>query len=218
MTFAGSHDHTATIDAAPHVAALLLAAGGSRRLGAPKQLLVNEQGNALLLRLAAAAGEAGCTPIVIVLGAHADAVRELLHSAVSTDAVTIVENTDWASGMASSMRAGLDALEHSAATATVLVACDQPAVDAQHLRALIALHASSGSRVVSEYDGVAGIPAVWPRRDWPAMRAVRGDRGARALLHGDEPTVPLVGGALDLDTPADLARWRAAGTLEDPLD
>jgi molybdenum cofactor cytidylyltransferase len=63
--------------------------------------------------------------------------------------------------------------------------------------------------VVSSYDGAHGIPAVWPRADWPALRQLSGDRGAKALLRGDEAAVPLAGGALDLDTPDDVQRWRA---------
>ncbi len=188
------------------IAAIVLAAGASRRLGAVKQLLRDADGQALLPRLVRDAGAAGCAPVIVVLGAHADTVRPLLDDA----SAHIVENTAWIDGMAGSIRAGLDALESSACSAAVLLACDQPAVNAEHLRALLAAHAEHGGRVVSRYDGVSGIPAVWPRADWPALRALTGDRGARSLLHGDETAVDLPDGALDLDTPRDVARWHEA--------
>ena len=204
-----------------HVAALILAAGASRRLGTAKQLLSTPAGDLLLRDVVRTAHEAGIAPIVVVYGAHASEVRAVLDALPEAWAVRAVHNAEWATGMAASIRHGLDALTPTDCTAALLLACDQPAVHAAHLRALLATHAEGGGRVVSTYDGVSGIPAIWPREDWPALGALEGDRGAKGLLRGDEPSIPLPHGALDLDTPADVAAWRALrsrGTGSDPAE
>ncbi len=193
---------------APSVAALLLAAGASSRLGEPKQLLRDADGTLLITRLASNAVAAGLSPVVVVLGANAAAVRDSL----SALPVQIVENAEWQSGMATSIHAGLQALTHEPVQAVLLMACDQPAVTTPHLQALLAHFAGEPKRVASSYAGVHGIPAVWPRSDWPAMMQLSGDRGARALLNGGEAAVELAHGELDVDTPQDLAAWRS---LED---
>jgi len=193
------------------IAAIVLAAGASRRLGTAKQLLRDAQGDSLLVRIVHHAIEAGCDPVVVVLGAQAEEVREVL----AGEAVVCVDNAHWADGMSSSIRYGIDHIASSTCSAMLLLACDQPAVSAEHLRLLLAEHRTRGERVVSVYEGVRGIPAVWPRMDWTALRALHGDRGARSLLRGDEPAIALANGALDLDTPEDVSHWRAVGSEHD---
>jgi molybdenum cofactor cytidylyltransferase len=198
---------------AQRVATVLLAAGASSRLGTPKQLLRDAHDTPLLARLIQEATLAGCDPVIVVLGAESDAVR----ASLGTTNAHLVHNPEWPLGMATSIRVGVDAALAANADAPItsevdallLMACDQPAVARAHLEALLAAHAAHGGRVVSSYDGAHGIPAVWPRADWPALRQLSGDRGAKALLRGDEAAVPLAGGALDLDTPDDVQRWRA---------
>ena len=199
------------------IAAIVLAAGGSRRLGSAKQLLRDSQGHSLLVRIVREAIDAGCDPVVVVLGAQAAEVREVLGvlEVRAIEPVIFVDNAHWTDGMSSSIRCGIDHIASSSCTATLLLACDQPAVSAAHLRALLAEHRTRGERVVSVYEGVCGIPAVWPRTDWHALRALHGDRGARSLLRGDEPAIPLANGALDLDTPEDVSHWRALDSEHD---
>jgi CTP:molybdopterin cytidylyltransferase MocA len=194
-------------------AAVLLAAGRSTRLGTPKALLATADGRPLVRALADAARDAGCSPVFVVTGEPS--LARAVADAVAGSGATCVPSPRYAEGMGHSIAAGIAALTATADAPArcVLMACDQPAVTATHLAALVARAIAHDGRAVSSYDGIAGIPAVWPRTDWPALAALTGDRGARALLRGDEPSVPLAGGGLDLDTPADVSRWqrRAVG-------
>jgi molybdenum cofactor cytidylyltransferase len=138
-------------------AAVVLAAGASTRLGEPKQLVMLA-GETLLERAVRTAREAGCEPVVVVLGA---AYVEILGNCGLGDAVTVI-NSDWKEGMSSSIRLGIRTLGFIAkdADGVVLMTCDQPAVTAEHLRAIIA----SGTRAASAYAGRAGVPAYTSQR------------------------------------------------------
>ncbi|MGB8260526.1 MAG: nucleotidyltransferase family protein [Terracidiphilus sp.] len=189
------------------VAAVVLAAGGSRRLGQPKQLLLLD-GETLLGRTLRLVRGAGAGPVVVVLGAYAEEIR----AAVPLEGFVAIENAAWEQGMAGSMRAGLAAVERAApeAAGVLLVACDQPRLTAAHLRALReAFAAQAGAAIVaSGYAGVAGVPALFPRAVFPRLLALEGDRGARALLAAPPcplVTIPFDGGEMDIDTPTDLA-------------
>ncbi len=195
------------------VAGVLLAAGASRRLGEPKQLLRDATGTTAVVRMSRALHEAGCESVVVVLGAEAARVRDALDG----ETVHLVENHAWADGMGRSIAVGVETVRGlaPAAAAVLLVACDMPSVSAAHLRALCA-RAEYARRVASLYtraDGVyvRGIPAVLPRADWPWLEQLAGDQGARHVLqHADTLTEFLPDGAFDLDTPADVQRWRHA--------
>ncbi len=175
--------------------AVILAAGASRRLGRPKQL-ERYHGESLLRRAVAAA--AACRPVVVVTGCRAEAMARELEGLP----VRVVVNAGWEEGMASSLREGVRALDPGAEGALFLV-CDQPAVDAALVARL--LEAWKGAPVACAYGGVRGIPAILPARAFPALLALRGDRGARTLLQGDDVVeVPFPEGAWDVDEPGDL--------------
>ena len=187
-------------------AAILLAAGASRRLGRPKQL-VAWQGEPLLRRAARMVQEAGFWPLRAVLGSEAEACREVL----SGLEVQVVLNPGWEEGMGSSIRAGMAGLEPDV-DAVLLLACDQPALEGSLLERILAAHGAHPERlVVCRYAGLRGIPALFPRRLFPELEALGGDKGARGLL-GEADAIELAfpGGELDLDTPADLERWGLA--------
>lgn len=192
------------------VAAIVLAAGASLRLGQPKQLLMLG-GEALVARAIRLAAAAGATPVIAVLGAHHERIAAAIGLDKANSAIPVV-NPDWQQGIATSIHAGLRALDNLApqAQGALILGCDQPRLTAGHLRALLAAFAAQDSSaiVASAYAGVAGIPAVFPRPVFAELLALRGDQGARALLK--QPTCPLValpfpGGEVDIDLPADLA-------------
>ncbi len=196
------------------VAGIVLAAGASRRLGAAKQLLTDESGRTLVVRAAMQLQEAGCAPVLVVTGAGHDAVSRML----DTPGVTVVFNAEWAEGMGASIRcamAWLDAHAPAAADAVIITACDMPSVTASHLAALRSAWEREHARIASAYDApsgarVLGIPALFPREDWSALRALSGDRGARGVLSGPGTgCVVLPNGGFDLDWPDDVQRWRA---------
>lgn len=182
------------------LAAVLLAAGGSTRLGRPKQLL-EFQGETLVRRAAHCALEAGFAPLHVVLGARAEEVSGALEGLD----LNILRNEAWEEGLASSIRTGVAALPVDAAGALLLV-CDQPALHAGLLRSLGELFRADPSRPSAcAYGGSAGIPAILPRDHFPALLALKGDRGAKALL-GDAQLLPFPGGEADVDTPADAEK------------
>jgi molybdenum cofactor cytidylyltransferase len=175
------------------IAAVVLAAGASTRLGEPKQLVMIA-GETLLERAVRAAREAGCSPVVVVLGAS----EEEIVARCDLDDAFVLVNEFWNEGMASSIRVGVGAVQD--ADGVVLMTCDQPAVTAGHLRALMA----TGQVTASAYAGRRGVPAYFPATAFSTLMALQGDAGARDLLRG-APAIELVGGELDVDTAADLA-------------
>lgn len=191
----------------PSAGLILLAAGGSSRLGRPKQLLLY-QGRTLLRHAAETAFASGCRPVVVVLGAQADRLR----AEIDGLEVVIAGNPDWALGMGSSVRAGLRALEEAApdAAGVVLMLCDQPLITAASLDALVQAHVDTNAPLVaSEYGGTRGVPAFFGRALFPDLRALKGEQGAKAVLaaHASEAVaLPLPAGVWDVDTASDYER------------
>lgn len=191
------------------VAALILAAGGSSRLGGPKQL-VRVGGESLVRRAIVAAREAGCTPITVVAGdLHSEIAQELLGTST-----LLVRNQEWRRGIGSSIAAGIRALIEGDEDVhfVVVIACDQPLVDGAVIRALTDQQRASGKPIVaSSYANTLGIPALFDRSCFAALLQLPEDSGAKPIIEArlaEVATVAFEGGAIDIDTPADLQRLK----------
>jgi molybdenum cofactor cytidylyltransferase len=193
---------------------VLLAAGGSRRLGRPKQLLA-WQGETLVRRAARAALEAGVDELIAVVGAERDAVAEAL---AGLD-LRLVANERWREGIGSSIAAGVRA---ASGDAVLLLLADQPGVDAALLAELVAAGKAGHERVACAYAGVVGVPALFrDPSDLAALRDLAGEQGARGLLRragAAVRTIPAERAAHDIDDEADWRRWQRAQRAGDPLE
>jgi CTP:molybdopterin cytidylyltransferase MocA len=188
----------------PTHGAVILAAGASTRLGYAKQL-IEIDGEPLLRRVARSVLATEPHDCVVVLGHDAPRIGMALeHLAVRTLCIT---DADADTGMAASLRAGIAALDDRCEGA-LIVLTDQPALGADHLRALCAAWRSAPTRAVaSAYAGVLGVPALIPRSWFAEILALHGDIGARELLRARRDQVIEVHApelARDLDTPDDV--------------
>lgn len=182
------------------IAAIILAAGGSSRLGRAKQTL--RLGNQTLLGLVIERLLPHVDQTHVVVGSRVD---EITHS-LRDQPVEIVENADWAQGMSTSIRAGIGAIG-SEYEAVLIAACDQPLIPTEHYAALLAQwRTAPTSPAATDYgDGTVGVPAVFPAASYRELQALSGDRGARSLL-GDANTVLNADARLDIDTQADFEK------------
>jgi molybdenum cofactor cytidylyltransferase len=195
-----------------NLGAIILAAGGSSRFGQAKQLL-SFQGESLVRRAVRSAIEAGCACVNVVVGDARDRIETELRE---TPAV-IVKNPEWQRGLGTSIRCGLRHLLGSQPEldAVVLLACDQPFVDANVIRSLIAQQEASRKPIVAcSYANTLGIPALFDRACFESLLALPDDSGAKALIESrsaDVAQIEFERGALDIDTPADFERIRTEG-------
>jgi molybdenum cofactor cytidylyltransferase len=191
------------------VAAIVLAAGRSSRLGTPKQLL--EIGSQTLLR---------CT-VETILAARVGLVVVSLEKGVSAFVDTL-HGLDWKRaevenpqlGQSESIRAGLEIVAQQDFDGVLLTPCDLPLLSSQHLNALITKYQIENSQIVaSRYHNVLGAPMLIDRALWPDLRELRGDIGARKILPLYEHTTTFIDwneGQFDLDTIEDVEKFRRA--------
>ena len=186
------------------IAAVVLAAGGSARLGRPKQL-VTIDGEPLVHRAARAALDAGCRPVAVVLGAESDRVG----AAVADLPVLPVSNPDWADGVGTSIACGMRAAAAHRPAGCIVLPCDQPRLTALVLAGLIERFLRGDAQAVAcAYGGTVGAPVLFTPALFDRLSALTGDSGAKRVLRGCTPleVVDFPGGELDIDTDADLQR------------
>jgi molybdenum cofactor cytidylyltransferase len=194
---------------------VLLAAGGSSRMGRAKQLLP-VRGRPLVRHVAELVLRAPVAPVVVVLGAHADAIAPVLADLP----VHVALNPDWSEGLGSSLRAGVAAARRQAPqlAALLVVLADQPEIPPAHLAALIARFREGGCTIVASSVGGVPVPPVLFAACWfDELERITGDQGARALLRGrgrELATIPLPSNA-DLDTPDDHERYTRTDAAPD---
>ncbi len=189
------------MSATPDLWSLVLAAGGSQRLGRPKQAL-SIGAQSLLLNAVQRANVVTPQKVICVLGAYQPPAPMPCQTRI---------NSNWRLGMASSIATGLNAVPHHASVLITL--CDQPDVSADHLAQLVDCHYQDVSFTVAAfYAGFAGVPAVFPAALRPTLLKLRGDEGARKVLRNAElklKTVDIPQAATDIDTPTDWTQWRS---------
>jgi CTP:molybdopterin cytidylyltransferase MocA len=203
------------------VAGLVLAAGAGRRMGGPKALIHDAEGVSWVVRTSRLLAEAGCAPVVVVVGAAAEAARAEL----SAEPVEVVEATDWSEGMGASLRTGLTHLQsHTPSSATgsagtsaaagagragsavVVVPVDLPGLTVAAVRRVVE-SASAEALVRATYGGQPGHPVVIGRAHWDGVVAsARGDEGARGYLRAHD---------VELVECADVADGTDADTVQD---
>ena len=182
------------------VAAVVLAAGGGRRYGMPKAMVEYE--GSLLVERAVRTARAVCDPVLVVLGAQAVDVWQR----ADLDGAAVLANRDWASGMASSLRTGLEGLRGwpGRVEAALVTLVDMPGMTVQALERVAAL-AAPDALAVATYDGVRGHPVLLGREHWAGVgETATGDEGARRYLAAhDVVEVDCTGLAdpFDLDVP-----------------
>ena len=196
-------------------AGLVLAAGGSSRMGSPKQLL-RLDGKPLLELVLDAVNASRLDEVVVVLGGAADRIQ----AEVDFGRARVVLNPDYGSRMSSSLRAGLHSLGPRVERVVVILG-DQPAVTADLLDRLLALQASSGLPAAAlSFEGLLHPPVVMERSLWPGLEALEGDVGCRRLIRAQPELVaalpaPAAGHhPVDVDTPDDYRRLLQAGATE----
>lgn len=180
------------------VGAVILAAGGSTRLGQPKQFLKFE-GESLVRRAVAAAAD--CDPVVVVAGDHA----ERMQGELSGTQAVVALNPNWRDGLGTSIRCGVQRALVIAPEieALVLMVCDQPFVTRELISAI---RASGKSIAASAYAGTLGVPALFSREHFPKLLALPDTHGAKHLLTGpDVAAISFPAGKIDIDTPAQAA-------------
>jgi len=192
----------------PRVAAMVLAAGRSRRMGSINKLLAEIDGQSMVARVADAVLASKAQLVVAVLGHEAVRVRAAL---VGRD-IAIVNNAEYAGGLSTSLKRGLAEIPDDIDGVLVCLG-DMPRVTAQHIDKLIAAFYPFEGRAicVPTHQGKRGNPVLWARRFFLEMQEVAGDVGARHLIgaYGDfvvEVEMEAEGVLIDIDTPEALAK------------
>ncbi len=186
--------------------AVILAAGGSLRLGRPKQLM-QFRGKTLVRRIVDFAREAGCDPVAVVVGSD----KEKIVAELRDSGAMIVENEHWRTGIGSSIRAGVQHLiDNEPLAAIVLLVCDQPFVDAELIKQLLAHRAMSRKAIAaSRYGDTVGVPALFDRSCFSELLAIDDEAGAKKIILQNRERVTEFAfppGKIDIDTWSDYER------------
>jgi molybdenum cofactor cytidylyltransferase len=188
------------------ISGIILAAGSSKRLGRPKQLL-DIEGRPLLQHVVDAAAGAGLDEIVVVLGHDAERIAAAL---VLPPSARVVVNPDHSAGQSTSLRAGLDALDAGPGAAAILLG-DQPRLTASAIiRVIDAFRAGPAPIARAIWRGVPGHPVVVARSEWDRFRGSEGDVGAREVISASRVVAEI---EMDEAPPVDVDTWEQYETV-----
>jgi molybdenum cofactor cytidylyltransferase len=201
------------------IATIILAAGGSTRLGGTPKQLLTQQGQTLVEQITHHALSLKVGPVLVILGANEEQIRPWLDELP----IHIVTNPGWQDGLASSLRVGLNVLSVETVDAFLVLLTDQPYVTPALLQELITTRQQTQRGIVAcRYGepGHLGVPALFNIRYKAELLKLSGDVGARKLIqqHADdcaEVLFPLA--AIDLDTWQDVETWQGAAGKEQRL-
>ncbi|GAX40591.1 4-diphosphocytidyl-2C-methyl-D-erythritol synthase [Tolypothrix sp. NIES-4075] len=185
----------------PTIGIIILAAGASTRMGKPKQLLPY-QGRSLLRHITEVAIASKNQPVIVVLGANA----EIIKPEICQLPVQIVENLQWASGMSSSIQAGVNALGQNV-EAVAIALCDQPFVSVQVINQLVEAYRLTNKAIVAcEYANTLGVPALFHHSFFSELMTLKQGEGAKQIIKkyiNQVTSIPFLQGKIDIDTPDD---------------
>lgn len=192
-------------------AAIIIAAGSSSRLGQPKQNLIY-QNKTLLQRTIEAVLASNCKPVLVILGANA----QLIRPSIQQPDIKIMDNPNWADGMASSIKIGITALEcESDVNNALILLCDQPFVDTGLITHIMSKQQETGKSIIAcSYNNTFGVPVLFGKVLFPELLSLTENEGAKKLLKNhplDIETVPFEKGGIDIDTPEDYERLLHSG-------
>jgi CTP:molybdopterin cytidylyltransferase MocA len=194
------------------LAAIILAAGESTRMGRPKALLLDPEGRPFVVRLVDTFAAAGLSRIIVVAGSQAPAISGVLDAVAPRITPVVVTNPNPARGQVSSLWVGLDEAEREGAEAVLVTLVDIPMVRAETVdRIVSAWHERRASIVRPAFGGRHGHPVLFDRSIFAELRSAPLDEGARAVVHAHaadiiEVDVSDEGCVTDVDTPADYQK------------
>lgn len=203
------------------VTAVLLAAGSSRRFGGDNKLLEEIDGETLVARVAEALLASKVGAVLVVTPTDPAAISRALARSIShhSGRLSMVPNADASRGIASSIATGIAAVP-AGASGAMIVPADMPGLTAAVCDALLSAFVASGHEALVHAmttDHRQRNPVIWPRRLFPRLLALEGDVGGKSVIGAERQARPetVVGvvfeaasAFLDVDVPADLARWR----------
>ncbi len=188
-----------------NIGIIILAAGGSTRLGTPKQLLQDGDGVSMIRRINTIAQTIGCKTVMTILGAN----HQLISKEIEDLGGQILINDKWKSGISSSIKLGIEKInqDEPGIEALLFLVCDQPFIGIKLMEQIIHQYATTGKPIVAScYQNIMGTPALFDRSLFPELLKLSGDRGAGVVIKDQIEKVALVDfkeGAFDIDTRQD---------------
>lgn len=188
---------------------IILAAGASTRLGRPKQLL-KFQNNSLISNSVKSAINSKSKKTLVVLGSNS----ELIKKEIEDFPIEILENKNWKEGMSSSIKCGLNYFikEKAETNAVVIMLCDQPLIDNNHLNFLIDKFSETEKPIVAtQYENSVGVPALFSNNFFDELLTIKGDKGAKQLIQNNLNKTEIIKvpeAELDIDTIEDYEKLK----------
>jgi molybdenum cofactor cytidylyltransferase len=186
------------------IAIMILAAGASTRMGTPKQLLLY-QGRSFLQYITEIAIASVCQPVIVVLGANVEQIYPQLQQLP----VEVVKNSDWACGMSTSIKSGIELLNNlpQKIEAVVITLCDQPFLSLQIINQLVDTYYSTKKPIIAcEYGDTLGVPALFSQTFFSELATLKETSGAKKVINNNLNevfSIPFPLGDIDIDTPKD---------------